>query len=76
VLHHVDGQITWRDRQDLEHHLTQCWFCIDLIARFREIYRLARLIQPFSDSEADPYLRTIGIDPAPPSRWKRLFRAR
>ena len=59
-LHHIDGQITWRDRQDLEHHLTQCWFCIDLIARFREIYRLARLIQPLSDPEADPYVRTIG----------------
>jgi hypothetical protein len=69
----LDGQITWRDRQDLERHLVVCWFCVDRLCRFREVMRLSRLVQPLTEIEAQPFAKTIGLGFAPPSRWKRLL---
>ncbi len=36
----LDGQITWRDRQGIERHLTRCWRCVDVLCRFREVVYL------------------------------------
>jgi hypothetical protein len=69
----LDGQITWRDRQDLERHLTACWCCVDRLCRFREVMRLSRLVQPFTETEAEPFAKAIGVSFAPPSSWKRVW---
>lgn len=71
----LDGQNTWRDRYELEQHLITCWYCVDRLCRFREIYRLSRLTKPFPESEAEPYAKAIGLSFPPPSGWKRFFGA-
>ena len=53
----VDGQISWRDRLDLERHLTLCWRCVDELCRFREVIHLARQLRPLSPVETESYLR-------------------
>ena len=71
----IDGQITWRDRADVEHHLTVCWHCVDYICRFREVIFLSAKTQPLPDAGVESYLKLLGIA-APPPRWKRLLGAR
>ena len=69
----LDGQNTWRERLDLERHLAACWYCVDVLCRFREVYRLRQLARPLSEAEAEPYARTIGLTFPSPARWKRLL---
>jgi hypothetical protein len=69
----LDGQITWRDRQEFEQHLVACWFCVDRLCCFREVHWASRLIQPLTEAEARPIAKAIGLTFRPPSRWKRLF---
>jgi hypothetical protein len=71
----IDGQITWRDRGEIEHHLTVCWHCVDYICRFREVIFLSRKTRPLPDAEIESYLKLLGIE-APAPRWKRLLGAR
>lgn len=69
----VDGQITWRDRENLEHHLAACWHCVDLLCRFREAIFLARLTQPLSEPQIEGYLKLLDFELKHPSRWKLFF---
>ena len=72
----LDGQITWRDRGELEQHLTGCWHCVDLLCRFREIAFLAVQVRPLSEVEAEPYLKLVGFETARPSFWARVLKVR
>jgi hypothetical protein len=74
-LHLLDGQLTWRDRTELERHLEQCWHCVDALCRLREAARLGRVAQPFTETEAQPYFRVLGLAPEPAPRWKRWLGA-
>ncbi len=70
-----DGQITWRDRQELEHHLAACWFCVDVLCRFREVIYLKATVQPLAETAGGPYLEALGFSAVQPSRWRRLLPA-
>ena len=74
-LHLLDGQLTWRDRTELERHLEQCWHCVDALCRLREAARLGRVSRPFTEAEAQPYFRALGLSPEPAPRWKRWLGA-
>jgi len=69
----LDGQNPWRDREEAEHHLAACWYCVDLLCRFREVARLAKLSPPWTPAQAEPYARAIGVAFEQPSRWRRLL---
>ena len=69
----LDGQITWRDRADLEHQLAACWHCVDLLCRFRETMFLTRRIQPLPESDTEAYLKLLNLEPPRVSPWKRLL---
>ena len=69
----LDGQLTWRDRTDLERHMTACWHCVDLLCRFREIVFLTRQARPFPEPEVEACSKLLGIETQHPSRWKRLL---
>jgi hypothetical protein len=69
----LDGRNTWRDREDLERHVTGCWHCVDHFCRMAEVIELVRGIQPLSDAEAEPYRRLLGVRTAKAAGWKRLF---
>lgn len=72
----LDGQITWRDRVEVEHHTSTCWRCVDLLCRFREVVFVAGLCRPHSEAEAQPYWKLLGIEAPRKSGWQRLFGAR
>ena len=72
-LRTLDGQITWRDREELDHHLAGCWHCVDLFCRFREILFLSRGLQPLSEPESEAYLKMLGLEVRAGSRWRRLL---
>ncbi len=69
----LDGQITWRDRADIERHTAGCWCCVDVLCRLREAAFVARRIQPLPDAETERYLSGLGIGIARPSKWKRFL---
>jgi hypothetical protein len=75
LLRSLDGQITWRDRAELERHLEQCWHCVDRLCRLREVLRLSRQVAPLTAAEAQPYCQAIGLAAVPESRWKRWLGA-
>ncbi len=68
----LDGQNPWRVRYGTEQHLAGCWHCVDLLCRFREAARLARLAQPLSEDQAERFAEALGFRVAPP-KWKRLL---
>ena len=55
----LDGQITWRDRLQVERHLAQCWHCVDQLCRFREVIHLSRKTQPLTKAYAEACLRAL-----------------
>ncbi len=69
----LDGQITWRDRADIERHTAGCWYCVDVLCRLREAAFVARQVQPLPDTETRKYLSGLGIGIARPSSWKRFL---
>jgi hypothetical protein len=68
----LDGRTTWKGREDLERHVNGCWHCVDHFCRLVEVIDLLRGIQPLKNSEAEPFLRLLGIAPSKPPAWKRL----
>jgi len=67
----LDGRTTWRGREELEHHVTRCWHCVDHFCRLAEVVELLRGIQPLSDLEAEPFRKLLGVPPAKRPGWKR-----
>jgi hypothetical protein len=69
----LDGRITWYRREEVERHVTGCWFCIDLFCRLRESRLLLLANKPLAAGEAKPLLMSIGIGVQETSFWKRVF---
>src|SRR5262249_44654084 len=69
----LDGRNTWRDREDLERHVTARWHCVAHFGGMAEVIDLVRGAQPLSTVEVEPYNRLLGIRPERSSGWKRLF---
>ena len=69
-LRMLDGQITWRDRSELEQHLCRCWYCVDILCRFREVTFLWDQAQPLLDSDAQAYCQRLGLRDSGASRWR------
>ncbi len=68
----IDGRATWSNRGQMERHVNSCWHCIDHFCRLREASVLRDLANPLSAAEGEPYLKALGIEPEPPSFWKKL----
>jgi hypothetical protein len=75
LLDVLDGRTTWREKEVMERHLNTCWHCVDHYARMQEVMGLLRACKPYSDSEAEPYRKLLGVAGAKPSGWKRLLGA-
>jgi hypothetical protein len=69
----LDGEMTWRDRLELEHHTTSCWRCLDLLCRFQEVVFVAGQSRTLSHEEAEPYWKLLQIEARQRRGWKRLF---
>jgi len=72
----LDGRSTWQRREELERHLTGCWYCIDHYCRMAEVLELVRGIQPLPEDEAAKFRAALGIRPPNKTLWQRWFTAR
>ncbi len=72
----LDGRSTWQRREELERHVTGCWYCIDHFCRMAEVLELVRGIQPLPEQEAEKFLAVLGMRPPKKKLWQRWFAAR
>lgn len=57
----LDGRITWSSKRDYEHHLTECWHCIDHFCRIREADFVLNKSKPLDDEQAAPFRTLLGL---------------
>lgn len=69
----LDGRTSWRGREELEHHVTRCWHCIDHFCRLVEVVEVMRHNQPLSSAEATPFHELLGVPAEHRPAWKRWF---
>jgi|SRR5581483_11094776 len=42
LLDVIDGRSTWANREEMERHITACWYCVDHFSRLHEVCDLLR----------------------------------
>ncbi len=70
----INGQISWRERELAEEHMTGCFYCIDRFTAFQEMIRLRKDVAPLSAPQIDPMVSALNL-PAPKEKGvlARLF---
>jgi len=69
----LDGQITWRDREETEQHLAQCWRCVDALCRLREAVFLQGQARPLEDAVVQSCWKALGLEVRQPPLWRRAL---
>jgi hypothetical protein len=69
----IDGRTTWRGREEMEHHVNQCWHCVDHFCRMVEVVEQLRGLQPLSEAQGEPFRKLLGVAVKKPAGWKRIF---
>ena len=70
----VNGQITWRERELAEEHMTNCLCCIDRFTAFQEMVRLRKDVLPLSEPQVEAILAQLPFAAAKPrGTLSRLF---
>ncbi|MGA2134783.1 MAG: hypothetical protein ABSH50_21065 [Bryobacteraceae bacterium] len=67
----IDGRTTWRGREELEQHVTNCRHCLDYYCRLLEVVDVLRTATPLSETETGSYQHLLGIQPRKRSFWRR-----
>ncbi len=70
-LDRIGGRATWSGREEMERHVTTCWFCLDRYCRLLEVVDALRAAQPLGESEIQAYRRLIGMQAPKRPFWKR-----
>jgi len=74
----VDGQVTWREREDAERHIENCLACLNRFAEFREVAHFFHTLPPADDALVAELAAAMGL-PAQsvpkkkPAWWQRLL---
>jgi hypothetical protein len=74
----VDGQLTWREREEVERHLESCFYCLNRFAEFREATHFFHVLPPADEAVVAELAVAMGL-PAreppkkEPSWWERLL---
>jgi hypothetical protein len=73
----VNGQITWREREFAEEHMSNCFYCIDRFTTFQEMVRLREDVPPLSGPQVATILAQLPVVAGKPrSVLSRLFAGR
>jgi len=57
----VNGQITWRERELAEEHMSECFYCIDRFTTFQEMIRLCKDVPPLSEPQVEAILAQLPV---------------
>jgi hypothetical protein len=73
----VNGQISWREREQAEEHMTNCFYCMDRFTSFQEMVRLRKDVAALPEPEVDAILARLPFVSAKRSGvLSRLFAGR
>src|SRR5579883_56967 len=67
----VNGQITWRERELAEQHMSDCFYCLDRYTGYQEMIRINKDREPLVEADVERVLRAVGVEPA--EKKKELF---
>ncbi len=59
----VDGQVTWRDREQALAHLTRCFRCVDRFCTFQETVYYSRTLPAATPEQVEAVLGSLGLAP-------------
>lgn len=57
----INGQISWRERELAEQHISDCLNCLDRYTTFQEMIRLRKDATPLPDPEVEAILDQLGF---------------
>jgi hypothetical protein len=66
----INGQITWRERELAEEHMTGCFYCIDRFTTFQEMIRFRKDIPPLSAPQIENIVNALNL---PAVKQKNVF---
>lgn len=69
----VDGQVTWREREDAERHIENCLYCLNRFAEFREVFHFFRTLPPAEDNDVAELFVALGLPAQEPVGKKRAW---
>jgi hypothetical protein len=72
----LEGRMNWRGREEMEHHVTGCWHCVDHFCRMAEVIETLRGLEPMGEAEAAPLCKLLGVEDQKKPVWKKLFSAK
>ncbi|HYN14684.1 MAG TPA: hypothetical protein VES66_02720 [Terriglobales bacterium] len=73
----VNGQISWRERELAEEHMSNCFYCIDRFTAFQEMVRLRKDVARLEAPQVEAILAQLPLAAAKPSGMlSRLFAGR
>ncbi len=73
----VNGQISWRERELAEEHITACFHCIDRFTTFQEMVRMRKDAAALPPSKIESILAQLPFVKAKSSSaFSRLFASR
>ena len=73
----VNGQITWRERELAEEHMSNCFYCIDRFTTFQEMVRFRKDVPPLPAPQVEAILAHLPFAAGKPrSAFSRLFAGR
>jgi hypothetical protein len=73
----VNGQISWRERELAEEHMSNCFYCIDRFTSFQEMIRLRKDVPRLAIDKVEAILAQLPCAPSRPRGvLSRLFASR
>ncbi|MGH9523077.1 MAG: hypothetical protein ACRD3E_11165, partial [Terriglobales bacterium] len=57
----VNGQISWRERDVAEKHVSSCFYCLDRFTTFQEVVRMLKDRQPASGAEVERFAAQLDL---------------
>ncbi len=73
----VNGQITWRERELAEEHMSNCFYCIDRFTTFQEMVRLRKDVAALAAPQVEAILAQLPFAAGKPRGvFSRLFAGR
>ncbi|MGE0406031.1 MAG: hypothetical protein AB7O65_07020 [Candidatus Korobacteraceae bacterium] len=61
---HINGQLTWRERELAEELVRDCFYCLERFTGFQEMIRIRKDLRPLPDTSVEPMLARLRFPPA------------